>query len=48
MQVVETNIKKIIWEVAEKNKLPLETEKEEVLQLRNNQRKKNTDRKYIK
>ena len=34
--------------MAEKNKLPLETDKEEVLHLRNNRRKRNADRKYIK
>ena len=34
MQMIETNAKKIIYEVAEECKLPLELEKEEVLHIR--------------
>ena len=35
-------------EVAGENNLPLETEKEEVLHLRKNRKKRNADRKYVK
>ena len=48
MQRVETNVKRIVWEVARENNLPLETEKEEVLHLRKNRKKRNVDRKHVK
>ena len=35
-------------EVAEEYKLPLETDKEEVLHLRKSRKKKNTDRRFVK
>ena len=39
MQRVETNVKRIVGEVARENNLPLEIEKEEVLHLRKNSKK---------
>ena len=48
MQRVEADIKRIVWEVAEENNLPLEAEKEEVLHLRKTRKKRNADRKYVK
>ena len=47
MQAVEANAKRIVREVAEECKLPLEMDKEETLHMRKSRRKKNADRKYF-
>ena len=44
MQRVESNVKRIVGEVAEECRLPLETDKEEILHLRRSRKKKNADR----
>ena len=48
MQRVETNVKRIVREVAEECKFPIETDKEEVLHIRKSRKKKNADRRYVK
>ena len=48
MQRVEANVKRIVTEVAEECKLPIETDKEEVLRMKRSMKKKNADRKYGK
>ena len=45
---MEINAKRIIQEVREECRLPLETEKEKVLHLRKGRKKKNADRRYVK
>ena len=48
MQMIETNTKRIICEVAEECKLLLEMEKKEVLHIRKSRRNRNADCKYVK
>ena len=48
MQSVEVGVGGIVREVAEECRLPLETDKEEILHLRTSRKKKNADRKYVK
>ena len=48
MQAVETNVKRIVREVAEECSLPLEIDKEETLHLRKSRKKKSADRRYVK
>ena len=47
MQRVEVDVKRIVREVAEECKLPIETDKEEVMHIRKSRKKKNGDRKHI-
>ena len=44
----EVEAKRIVWEVAEECRLPLETDKEGILHLRTSKKKKNVDRRYVK
>ena len=48
MQRVEVDVKRIVREVAEECKMPIETDKEEVLHIRKSRKKENADRKYVK
>ena len=48
MQLMETNVKRIVREVAEASRMPIETDKEEVLHLQESRKKRNADRKYVK
>ena len=48
MQRVEVEVKRIVREVAEECRLPLEFDKEETLHLRKSRKQKNADRKYVK
>ena len=48
MDRVETNVKRVVREVAEEYLLPIETGKEEVLHLRTSRKKRNADRKCVK
>ena len=48
IQAIETNIKRIVGEVAEECKLLLEGDKEDVLHLRKRGKKTNVDRRYVK
>ena len=47
MAEIEASVKRIVPEVAEEFKLPLESDKEETLHLRKSRKKKNVDRKYV-
>ena len=48
MAEIKASVKRIVWEVAEECKLPLELDKEETLHLRKSGKTKNVDRKYVK
>ena len=48
MQRIETDVKRILREVAEECRLPLEAEKEETLHLRKSRKRKNADWSYVK
>ena len=48
MQAAEANVKKIVREVAEECRLPLEVDKETTLHLRKSRKKRKADRKYVK
>ena len=48
MQRIEAEVKRVVREVAEACKLPLELDKEEILHLRKTRKKRNADWKHIK
>ena len=47
-RLIEVNVEIIVREVEEECRLPLETNKEEILHLRKSKKKNNADRRYVK
>ena len=47
MRLIAANVKRIVREVVEECRLLLDTNKEEILHLRNRRKKKNADRWYV-